>query len=103
MHVIFFLVNNLHLISSIAKPRLTERKTNMTTKLSMFRLNITNYLILSIFYSLSLINKTGAFPLEWKKTKVVPVHKKGDKQYLKNDRPVSLLPISGKTDLIFSN
>ena len=36
---------------------------------------------------------TCSFPLEWKKADVVPVHKKGDKQYLKNYRPVSLFPI----------
>ena len=39
---------------------------------------------------------TGSFPLEWKKVNVVPVHKKVDKQCLKNYRPVSLLPICGK-------
>ena len=40
--------------------------------------------------------KQGKFPTEWKKANVVPVHKKGDKQILKNYRPVSLLPICGK-------
>ena len=38
----------------------------------------------------------GQFPNEWKKANVVPVHKKGDKQVLRNYRPVSLLPICGK-------
>ena len=39
---------------------------------------------------------TGKFPSEWKKSNVVPIHKKDDKQNVKNYRPVSLLPICGK-------
>ena len=41
--------------------------------------------------------ESGKFPLEWKKTNVVPAHKKGDKQILENYRPISLLPITRKT------
>ena len=40
--------------------------------------------------------KEGKFPSDWKKAHVVPVHKKGDKQCLKNYRSISLLPIRGK-------
>ena len=40
--------------------------------------------------------ESGKFPYEWKKVSVVPVHKKGDKQILKNYRLISLLPIAGK-------
>ena len=40
--------------------------------------------------------KKGKFPTEWKKANVVPVHKKGYKQILKNYQPVSLPPIGGK-------
>ena len=36
------------------------------------------------------------FLSEWKKGNIVPIHKKGDKQVLKNYLPVSLLLISGK-------
>ena len=39
---------------------------------------------------------TGKFPSEWKKGNVAPIHKKDDKQNVKNYRPVSLLPICGK-------
>ena len=40
--------------------------------------------------------KQGKFPSELKKRNVVPVHKKGDNQILKNYRPISLLSIYGK-------
>ena len=40
--------------------------------------------------------ETGVFPSEWRKGNIVPIHKKGNKQTLKNYRPLSLLPICGK-------
>ena len=40
--------------------------------------------------------ETGRFLSEWKKGNIVPIHKKGDKQCLKNYRPVSLFPICSK-------
>ena len=39
---------------------------------------------------------TGVFPSEWKKGNIVPCYKKGDKQNIKNYRPVSLFPICRK-------
>ena len=39
---------------------------------------------------------TGVFPSEWKKTNIVSIHKKGDKETLENHHPVSSLPICGK-------
>ena len=39
---------------------------------------------------------SNTFPDVWKKANVIPVHKKGDKQVLKNYPPVSLLSICGK-------
>ena len=40
---------------------------------------------------------TGKFPSEWKKgCNVAPIHKKDEKQNVKNYRPVSLLPICSK-------
>ena len=39
---------------------------------------------------------TGVFPSEWKQDNTVLIHKKKRQKTLKNDRPVSLLPICGK-------
>ena len=49
---------------------------------------------LSIIFKNCKIKKT--FPNLWKKANVVPIHKKGEKDLIKNYRSVSLLPIFGK-------
>ena len=40
--------------------------------------------------------KSPHFPDIWKKSNIIPVHKKNDKQLIQNYRPISLLPIFGK-------
>ena len=42
------------------------------------------------------ILSTSNYPNLWKVANVIPIHKKGDKQLIKNYRPISLLPICGK-------
>ena len=48
-----------------------------------------NIKILHILFNNSVINER--FPSEWKNSNITPIHKKGDKQIIKNYRPVSLL------------
>ena len=60
----------------------------------------TLYISRLIVKPLSIIFKNcidnGIFPDIWKKSNIIPIHKKGDKQITDNYRPVSLLPICGK-------
>ena len=42
------------------------------------------------------ILKTSIYPDMWKCANMTPVYKKGNKQLIKNYRPISLLPICGK-------
>ena len=48
---------------------------------------------------------TSTYPDTWKLANVTPIFKKGDKQLIKNYRPISLLPICGKIfeKIIFNN
>ena len=40
--------------------------------------------------------KSSHYPDIWKRSNIIPVHKKNDKRLVKNYRPISLLPIFGK-------
>ena len=40
--------------------------------------------------------EVGIFPAIWKKANIVPIHKKNERNLLKNYRPVSLLPVCSK-------
>ena len=40
--------------------------------------------------------KSSCYPVIWKRSNIIPVHKRNDKQLVKNYRPISLLPIFGK-------
>ena len=47
-------------------------------------------------YIFSSCIESGIFLTKWKMANVVPIHKRDDKQNIKDYRPVSLFPISEK-------
>ena len=49
---------------------------------------------LHLLFNLSF--KTGSLPADWKLAHIVPIHKKGDKNDIKNYRPISLTSIISK-------
>ena len=49
---------------------------------------------LELIFKQTLVKST--YPSDWKKGNIVPVHKKSDKQNIKNYDPVPLPPICGK-------
>ena len=53
-------------------------------------------IILPIQIIFSNILTTSIYPDMWKLADVTPIFKKGDKQLIKNYRPILLLPICGK-------
>ena len=53
-----------------------------------------------IIFKQALIIST--YPSDWKKGNIAPVHKKGDKQNIKNYRPLSLLTTDMQQVLVLS-
>ena len=63
----------------------------------------------SIILPLSIIFQnvvnTGIYPDDWKYANVTPIQRKSDKQFVKNYRPISLLPVCAKLfeKILFKN
>ena len=55
-----------------------------------------NSIVLPLKLIFENILASTVYPDLWKKANVTPVHKKNDKQQIKNYRPISMLPICGK-------
>ena len=101
----FFLLTAAKLDSSVIT---NEQITNLLTSLKVNKAHgpddISVHMIKlcgdSLVFPLKLIFNnilsTGIFPKQWKRANVTPVHKKDNKQLIKNYRPISLLPIFAK-------
>ena len=61
--------------------------------------------VLALKIIFSNILSTAIYPDTWKLANVIPICKEGDKQLIKNYRPISLLPVCGKIleKIIFNN
>ena len=71
---------------------LSNSKCSAIDGLDNFSLKIASNIIVDpIHHIISLSIMQGRFPNEWKKAKVIPLHKKGDIHQPKNYRPVSIL------------
>ena len=88
-------VNNVDKLKIIKYPNVNKAPGHDDISIRMIKLCDQ-----SIVKPLSIIFKNyinnGIFPDIWKKSNIIPVHKKGDKKFIDNVRPVSLLPICSK-------
>ena len=93
-------LNSIHFSSSNIAKIITHLDPNKAHDHDMLSIRMIKLCGNSICKPLSMIFNDcldeGKFPHEWKKANVVPVHKKGNKQSLKNYRPISLLTICSK-------
>ena len=102
-------MNSFQPLTMITKPRyasddiskiINNLDPNKTHGHDMFSIRMIKFCWNLICKPLSIIFNDclmeGKFPSGWKKAHIVPVHNKGDKQFVKNYRPISLLPIRSK-------
>jgi len=97
-------IENEDIISLIRK--LNPNKANGSDGISgQMLLLCDDSVILPLRIIFNNILSTAIYPDMWKLANVTPVFKKGDKQLIKNYRPISLLPVCGKIfeKIIFNN
>ena len=69
-----------------------DHDNTLVRKIKLYINSVAHPLTLIIQNSLA----DGTFPTQWKRTNIVPIHKKSDKEIVSNYRLVSLLPICRK-------
>ena len=97
-------IENVEIISLIRKINLNKATGSDGISGQMLFL-CDESVILPLQIIFSNILSTSIYPDIWKHANVTPIFKKGDKQLIKNYRPISLLPICGKVleKIIFNN
>ena len=86
--------------------KLDPNKTHGHDMISIHMSNVSGGAVIEPFFIIfKNCLKCGIFPDDWEKGSIVPIFKKGDKQNIKNYRPVSLLPICSKIfeGIIYNN
>ena len=87
--------NNVHILKTIKSLNVKKARGYNDISIRMIKLCVQSIVkLLSIIFKICIDN--GIFPDIWKKSNIIPVHKKGDKQIIDNYRPVFLLRICGK-------
>ena len=96
--------NHLMPNMSVEEQEVVKLVNNLSTHKSSSVKNVSSRVLKDAFQALSdkvtyMFNvalSTGNFPRLWKRAKVVPLPKEGDRRDVNNLRPVSLLPLPGK-------
>ncbi len=86
--------------ASFVYEQLCSMDNNKSTGLDLFNVKLLKlaapYVSQSLAHICNLSLNTSKFPDDWKKAKVTPIFKSGDKSNVSNYRPISVLPIISK-------
>ena len=100
-------LDSIHFSSSEIAKIISHLDPNKVHSQDMLSIRMMKLYGNSICKRLSIISddclNEGKSPHEWKRANVVPVHKKGNKQSLKNYRCISLLPICKSFERLIYN
>ena len=93
-------ISTLHVTEDVILKHIRNLDTNKSHGIDNISAKMLKICDISIVKPLKIIFNNslneGVFPNLWKKANITPIHKKGDKNDVKNYRPISVLPLCGK-------